>query len=268
MTTPAWEPEAVSNDVPQPVVEGHSNRKYGHHQQRTEATEVSSNNTAKLIAALEGLQSQGDGERRGQEVLFLCNQIKYSLNQGVDVNTPNHEGVAAIIIVTKAFIQSLFPADAKAVQCCMEIIRQLFDRGADLDVQDRDGRTALVLAIEAQRPSRGGTVDCMDEFLIDLLIEEGASLDPPSQCERPWPNTPLIAAISRKRLETVKLLLSKKANANTCVGGLNGMYAAVRDGGEMFPERLSATVSTTALLWRRYQERWTEDFSNGHISYT
>lgn len=242
MSSPALEPDATHNNVGDPNVEYDSNAKDGDWEQIAEACE--SNTTAKFITALEYLQAQIDHGRPGPaELLLQYNQIKHHINQGVDVNARNHERVAALVIAIKAWRSALQNKEVQAAQCCMGIIRELLDQGADLNVQDQNGRTPLVLAIQTRAPDMIG-ISGMDKSLVNLLVEAGAYLDPPSQYDSTWPTTPLIAAVSEKRLDTVELLLSKKAKVNTWVGGRTGLYTAVCAGEELFPNRVSAFVST------------------------
>ena len=213
---------------------------------------------AKFITALEGIRYStktdfkgltlsADRERLSAgKLLSNYNQTLRCISQGVDVNTSNYQGVSAIVIITEAWIVCWQYGFAKPLQFCADIARQLIDRGADLiNAQDRSGRTPLVLAIEVGGPNEGSEVEGLYDSFINMLVEAGSCLDPPSPtCN--WPTTPLIAAVSglRRRLSTVKLLLSKKANVNTSIGGMTALLKVVYDGGELFPERISTTLST------------------------
>lgn len=169
------------------------------------------------------------------------NEVKALIQQGVDVNARNHEHEAALTTVTRAWSSALHNEDAKSAQCSMDIITQLLDHGADPNVQDKDGRTALVLAIEARSPNVSG-LKGMDDLLVRSLVERGARLDPVSPYDAAWPTTPLITAVLHKRFNAMELLLSKKVNVNAQIGGKTALDAAISTAGDIFPKRISIFV--------------------------
>jgi hypothetical protein len=179
-----------------------------------------------------------------------CENIKRISNEGADVNVCNDEGVAALILAINAWRTILQHEDVQAAQSSLEVVFEIIARGANPNVQDQDGLTPLHLAI-VKLDSEMITMDSemistigMDERLIQRLVEAGAHLDPPLDCDLPWPKTPLVTAVEEERVETVKLLLSLGANINHTIGDKTALTADICAGGDLFPNRVSAIMAT------------------------
>lgn len=100
------------------------------------------------------------------------------IDQGVDVNIQDQEGIAAIIIA--------------AINNDYKIIDLLLEHGADVDVKTKDGATALSFA--AMEGS---------ELVAEKLIEHGANVN---EQENSKGDTPIMLAIKESHSDIVKLL--------------------------------------------------------------
>lgn len=100
------------------------------------------------------------------------------IDQGVDVNVQDQDGVTAIIIA--------------AINNDYKIIELLLDHGADVNIKTNDGATALSFA--AMEGS---------ELAAEKLIEHGANLN---EQENSKGDTPIMLAIKESQSEIVKLL--------------------------------------------------------------
>lgn len=102
----------------------------------------------------------------------------------------------------------LLPA---AMQESPEILACLLDAGADIDIQDSNGLTALTLACGATGETRLHSAM--------LLIDRGANVD----LEVVNGFTPLLYASQRGALGLVSTLLKKGANPNSCAEAVQGV---------------------------------------------
>jgi hypothetical protein len=100
------------------------------------------------------------------------------IDQGVDVNVQDQDGVTAIIIA--------------AINNDYKIIELLLEHGADVNIKTNDGATALSFA--AMEGS---------ELAAEKLIEHGANLN---EQENSKGDTPIMLAIKESHSEIVKLL--------------------------------------------------------------
>ena len=55
---------------------------------------------------------------------------------------------------------------------CAEVIKKLLDKGADIDIRDKFGKTPLMVAISEYYPNLRN-----DRSIIDLFIENGADIE-------------------------------------------------------------------------------------------
>jgi len=111
--------------------------------------------------------------------------VKSLLNQGVDVNVKDKNGVTALMCA--------------AEEGNHEIAKLLIKKGADVNAKDKDGETALMWAAEE------GNQD-----IVKLLLDQGADVHVKDKIG----DTTLIYAADCGHLEIVKLLLEKGSNVN------------------------------------------------------
>jgi len=167
-------------------------------------------------------------------------EIKARLRQGVDVNARSANGVPVLIMVTECFLLAAEGENLKAVACSLEIMRLLLAHGFDVNIQDKDGRTALLLGIENNSftKMKYGT-----EAFLSLLLDGGARVDRESFSDNAWPTTPLIAAVKDRRVHVVEMVLAKGAKVNEKEGDDTAIYLATRASREIYPRRVSPIVS-------------------------
>ena len=82
-------------------------------------------------------------------------QLKGAIAQGADINARSNTGIF-----------KGFPALHIAVWSSFKVVKLLADEGADLDVQDRNGDTAMAIAVES------GMVET-----VNFLLDKGANPD-------------------------------------------------------------------------------------------
>ncbi len=153
--------------------------------------------------------------------------VKHLLERGADANAKNQLGQTPLIVV--AADGSRTPA---ARQARRTIARLLLGAGADVNAADREGATALHVALARERgellgvlldaganvqaaDARGRTplhyaAQAGDAKAIDLLVGRGARIDAKDAAG----DTPLHAAAMRARPAAVAALLRHKANVN------------------------------------------------------
>ena len=102
----------------------------------------------------------------------------------------NHLATKDVEVMDKELIASAERGDTAA-------IREWLDRGADIDAQDAQGRTAIMAATYADKPEA-----------VRLLIEAGADIHKQDLMQ----NNPFLYAGAEGLLEIVKLLIEAKAD--------------------------------------------------------
>ncbi|KAL5505211.1 hypothetical protein EMCRGX_G006611 [Ephydatia muelleri] len=81
----------------------------------------------------------------------------------------------------------------------MEFVKELLDKGAEVNIQDKDGWTALM------RASKAGQLEC-----VKVLLDKGAEVNMQSW----WRETALMMASKEGHMECVKVLLDQGADVN------------------------------------------------------
>jgi ankyrin len=130
-----------------------------------------------------------------------------------------------------------------------DVAGALIDAGANLDMQDKVGRTALWAAVDAHtmpssnRPSPRETDDTLSSMdIITKLLDRGAKVDVPLRAQVPYRTkldrggdgvlgagtTPLLRAAKAGDVPVIKMLLAKGANprAITSRGNVNAIMMA------------------------------------------
>lgn len=159
------------------------------------------------------------------------------------MNACNSDGVAALILALQAWKDLLPYESAENCQSSGELVREILGRGADPNVQDQAGLTPLHGAI-VEKNSELVREERVDQALIHQLVEAGAYVDPPPNPKVPWPTTPLMLAVRAERVDIVNLLISLGAHVNTTIGDDTPLMTGLCTGGELFPHRVSAVVTT------------------------
>ena len=94
-----------------------------------------------------------------------------------------------------------------------ESVRMLLAAGADPNVQNADGDTPLLCAIDCVHHNPSEAIE-----IVKLLASAGAQLELRGYMDK----TPFLKACSRGSLEMVKLLVQLKADARATVNDLGG----------------------------------------------
>lgn len=143
-----------------------------------EAEPVMSRTVAQRLAADELIKASLEGDRLRVQILL-----------GLGVSPDGRE--------------RLLGATALMIACLAgqtEIVRDLLDHGADLEIRDNDGRTALMEACMA------GHTDS-----VTMLVEKGANV----HVESRHGTTPLLAACMSGQPEVVRVILECGADVTT-----------------------------------------------------
>lgn len=103
----------------------------------------------------------------------------------------------------------------------LDLAGPLIEHGSDPNACSQDGDSPLALAALQGQPA-----------LVRLLLNSGARVDLAQVCARqPYKVPPLVAAIQSKNIETVQILLTSGASANTCTeAGISPLSAAAESG--------------------------------------
>lgn len=123
----------------------------------------------------------------------MFDALQLVIEKKVDANTASTSCKTTILLVAAANIdRHLFQE-----QPCFEVIRRIIDCGADVNLPNHDGKTALMFA--ASNDTNG---DC-----IRLLLNSGANID--TQDKNGW--SALMYAAERVNENNVKILLNAGA---------------------------------------------------------
>lgn len=138
--------------------------------------------------------------RKAIRTLFFCGllivaQAITAFPQQSDIDAKDETGLTALM--------------QAALDGTADEIRKLLKKGANLEVKDQYGWTALMYSVGFSRPAVYPKKEIDPEPLKTLL---GASADVNASDNRG--NTPLMIAALNDKVEFVKLLLSKGANVN------------------------------------------------------
>ena len=130
-------------------------------------------------------------------------EIKLSFRKKVDLNLQNIEGQTALMM---AIIRSLIDADVRAIKNGVELTRGqaniaeiLIKKGVNLNLQDKKGDTALMMAIIRGLAN-----------IAELLIKKGADIT----LQNTNGETALTLAIYKNQIKIIKLLIKKGAKLN------------------------------------------------------
>ncbi|RKK66726.1 hypothetical protein BFJ69_g15146 [Fusarium oxysporum] len=161
------------------------------------------------IAITEGVvRAAASNKKNGKEVLALLldrrgNQITITerLVEAIAINKKNGNEVIALLVdrrgdKTTITEDGLMAAVGKGH---VEVVKLLLDKGADVNIPDKDGWTPVFSA------SWNGYVE-----VVKLLLDKGADVNIPDK--NGW--TPVSAASANGHVEVVKLLLDKGADVN------------------------------------------------------
>lgn len=154
--------------------------------------------------------------------------VAEAIRRGADVNARSEDGISALLLAVEndnvvgatALIEA--GADVNVLPsplvCAVgrdswDMVRFLIDKGADVNMADKDGLSPLVVA------ARGG-----DEDVVRLLVEHGAEVDARDMDGV----TPLVKACEFRRWGAVKTLLDLGADVNATNGdGRTALAATV-----------------------------------------
>jgi|ERR1700733_2915153 len=162
---------------------------------------------------------------------LLKKRVLRALNEGADINCQNeYGGIAAHVTCSKDYsdIIELLTEHQKFLNEKLlkamedkkadEIVR-LLKQGADINFEDKDGFTSLLVACSKNCPE-----------IVKLLIGRGADVNLADK--NGW--TPLYAACCHGYLEIVKKLIEHEADVNlACDDGRTPLYAACICGREI-----------------------------------
>jgi ankyrin repeat protein len=160
------------------------------------------------FAAVVCLLAPAYGEGRGDNLLQAIERgdvdgVRKLLKQGADINAKDPSGATALMYAS--------------VYSTAECMRLLLDKGADPNGQSDTGATALMWGIADARKA-------------NLLIEKGANVNARSKAGM----TPLLLAAQKYgAVETVKLLLSKGADAKAVDGAGASAVVHAAAGGDI-----------------------------------
>ncbi len=135
--------------------------------------------------------------------------VKALVNGGANVNARDASSGTALMSAALAFKSSVrYGKDILKACGLLEIVSFLLEHGADADVRDDAGNTALVYAVEAVnidpviRRRHGNKIDVNQRAIVEALVDSGACVNPAGAA-----NPPLLMAVeSALPLCTTQLL--------------------------------------------------------------
>ena len=144
------------------------------------------------------------------------------LAKGADLNAQDKNGRTALIwAVKKKYIEEEYFEEEYLLKNTslkkeyLEIVKVLVENGADLDIQDNEGKTALIWAVKKEYLEEGHFEEeyflkIEKEYLeiVKLLVENGADLD----IQDNEGKTALIWAVKKEYFKIVKLLVENRAD--------------------------------------------------------
>ena len=161
-------------------------------------------------------------ESEKKELLNLYeNGAESLIEAGADINSG-----ALSLAVSKGYVRT---------------VKKLVAKGANINAEDYNGRTALYTAVESEKKE-----------IIEFLLENGANPNVLAGKDNDYYyycHSPLTYAVEREDINLIKLLLGKKADPNlTCKNGKNALRSAMIKGKyEIFEMLVEAGANFKAI---------------------
>jgi ankyrin repeat protein len=198
-------------------------------------------------------------DRNGRTVLITAANkgyleiVRLLLDRVSDINARDNTGMTALFAAVKSWCLEMIKQPpvkahrlkirkykedvflttaAEPSEVYEEIIRLLLNKGADVNIQDNSGKTALMIAVKNKnmeiiklllkkhadikaKDNKGRTVliiasDKDNEEIVELLLDKGADVNIQDDSGR----TALMAAVESRNVDIVKLLLKKGSDVN------------------------------------------------------
>ncbi|MFC1652081.1 ankyrin repeat domain-containing protein [Planctomycetota bacterium] len=162
------------------------------------------------------------------------NLAKQALDQGADVNASDQSGVTSL--------------HRAAVRVDKEIGSLLLNYGGDVHAKDSAARAPLHYATGATGRVRSPQQEVAN--FIDLLLAEGANVN----VQDKWGYTPLHYAVLVRRVDVVKLLLEREADANLANNRGQTPYSTLKLWTTYFAQLYHSTKEYTPQELKRLQE--------------
>ena len=255
--------DTIANEMRHQYEDSHPTRalKYDDSLNNQVITAVKNNDAAALEELLLN-DANPDAEHEGVSALMLAIQnqnpeiVEMLIKVGADVNN-------SITAIASPLGEMTTPLMKAAVHENIEILQLLIDAHAHINLQDRDGRTALIYAVgnnnvataqalinrhaNVDIPDRNGNAALMYAIvnknidLIQALIVAGANVNLANNKG----NTPLILATTAGNIEILKILLAARADVTAANNeGLLAINCAQGDN----------AVAIRAILAAKHQE--------------
>ena len=160
---------------------------------------VSTGTSEQVIAAIEAGADINAVTMQGNNALFVAainNEVDAfewlltisQSNKKIDINLQNSKGNSIVAELCRKGGKEFF-------------VRKLIEAGADLNLKNNDGLTAIMVAVQEDRPE-----------LIKLLVDGGANVNAVTNSKTQ--TTPLLMAVSEGKIEAVKILCDAGADIN------------------------------------------------------